>query len=354
MDLINKSVGIATLPNIRRYYSFISSLLDSQIENGILYKKYRDQHWDVLQIRVQQEIKSQQSSTTGSPFMLLGKMVTRICKEMGDEEDRRLLKEQPSILLLKYQTLLYQMTLRYQATGTLWRLDPREIVHEMNVVLLHRVWRKLSQFEGRSSFRTFMSKVIGNLLHETYNRLKREQLQHQVHYSIDELLDNTVVNDQTDACLLDAHPISQSVTKPILWQHYNQIFDWVLQEKNELSGFSERLFCLKINHRVLISPPDVFAFQANIAQVMLERFLIAFGESTPLQNMDYREMSKGALFNKLAGLVSAFRRKKVSGSTLQRTQSNWEKSVLEEMLSQMSISEAQQFDWEHFIHWKYA
>ncbi len=351
MNLINKSVGESILPNIRRYSFYINTILDHHIAKGILYEKFREQHLAVLQARIKERVAGEQASCTKLqvPFSLK-EMIKCICMEMGDEEDRRLLKEQPSLLLLKYQILIHQMVQGYQQSGTLKMYDVQEIVHEMNVVLLHRIWHKLSQFEGRSTFRTFMSRVLRNLLHETYHRLLRDQHYHGRHYSLEELLEI-----QPGLNGSEAHPLLEpSFSKPTLWRDYNSLFDWALCERSTQHRFSERLFCLKIHHRVLLSETDIRIYQPNIAQVNVQRFLDAFGETTRLENLQYRKMSKGLLFDKLAAIISVFRRKKVSGATLQRTQCNWEKSLLEELLSQMNVKEAQEFDWEHFIHWKYG
>jgi DNA-directed RNA polymerase specialized sigma24 family protein len=91
---------------------------------------------------------------------------------VNNDEDIRLLNEDPGKLLIRYQSTIRIIVKSLAFKGYLPRRDISDLIQDVNRKLVERMPRIRRQYNGRCRFSTYFSVVVRNLCMEEFRKLK--------------------------------------------------------------------------------------------------------------------------------------------------------------------------------------
>jgi len=94
---------------------------------------------------------------------------------VNNDEDIRLLNEDPGKLLIRYQPTIRIIVKSLSFKGYLPRRDVSDLIQEVNRKLVERMPRIRQQYNGRCRFMTYFSVVVRNLCMEEFRKFRLPQ-----------------------------------------------------------------------------------------------------------------------------------------------------------------------------------
>jgi RNA polymerase sigma factor (sigma-70 family) len=110
----------------------------------------------------------------------------------ANEKDLLLLKEEPHLLILSYQTLIDIIIKQYMSNGSFNYHEYYDIKQQVNEILINRIPKIQAQFQGKSLLKTYFTVIIRNICKELIRKHKDLQLTTKDFYCIENATDDII------------------------------------------------------------------------------------------------------------------------------------------------------------------
>ncbi|MEZ4887268.1 MAG: hypothetical protein R3E32_21225 [Chitinophagales bacterium] len=210
-----------------------------------------------------------------NPLTLFLVLTKRTLKEIGDSTnnrfDQQLLQSKSTHLAVKYQPLISYLA----ATTTSGNIDYKEVNQEVSEKFLKKIHagKLQEQYYGEASVRTFLNKVIRNLVIDCLRSMKSKNRK------------TTTVEINAEITPERGFDMALLVHNPVFQQHLKQL-------ENALKLFKKRNrfeFCLQILYRHLLTAAIVRQHYPNCSDDLLIEVLSCFVK-------DYTDLPRGELY----------------------------------------------------------
>lgn len=195
-----------------------------------------------------------------------------------NDQDIRLLKENPAQFLVKYQEVIFIIVRAFIKSRTLRESEYDDVVQYVNERLWTRLQRIRETYNGQSLLRTYISVVIRNMVIE-------HQKEHQLH----------IVEEPLEYYETQSSKPADQMVRMVIRQELERL-DKIM--KTFHSSRNKFEFCLKVAYRIPVSYEDYLQVTAGLPPHEQQRLWSKFNINALIVEKDqYRRLSE--LFNTL-------------------------------------------------------
>ncbi len=184
----------------------------------------------------------------------------------GNQQDVKLLREEPRELIIKYQDLIQIIVKKYIASKMFHSSDYEDVVQAVNEDLLGKLEKIREQYNGIALLKTYFSAIVRNSCLKIYDKRKKD-------IRVFPLGDEDPIVEET---------ATQNLAIEYDLERLKRIFKYYHKKKEKV------ILCVKLYFRLRVNKGDVIACFPDCSEEDVLAFLGHFG--THYEEMDSKEV----------------------------------------------------------------